>query len=181
MKTDKNMNTARKLSLEEIEAMPRGSVVWRSFYTKTDEGIIWHTADPMLVCLPGHGGYLLGADKDSYWEGDIDNSLMSAPDISYWNSEPADDQLRGITKEQYNAMTNEELIVNTKLAAAITTRGVLFKELCSMTGMNFNHFWKALTGECEFVRSEIVTIRTVLDLTDDEVLDIFFPEVTLQI
>lgn len=73
-------------------------------------------------------------------------------------------------------MTNEGRIVNTKLAAAITSKGMLFKEFCKTAGIDFQRFWSAITGSREFRQSEIVTIRTVLSLTDEETREIFFPE-----
>ncbi len=174
MKNTEN-TTAKKLTLEEIESMPRGSVVWRALVMESDEGIVWHESDPMMICVPGPGGYMLGADENSYYECNIDDRMTADPVDSYWSSEPADDQLSGITKGQYNDLTDEEKIVNTKLAAAITTRGMTFAQFSESIGMEFTKFWNAITGRREFVQWEIVKIRSALKLTDEEAEEIFFP------
>ena len=78
--------------------------------------------------------------------------------------------------DQYNALTDEEMIVNTKLAAVITYRGLTFEAFCKIAGIDYKNFWTAIIGKREFVLWEMVSIRTALDLTDDQTREIFFPE-----
>lgn len=181
MKTNDNTNNARMLTLEELETLPRGSVIWRSINLETDEGIVWHDFDPMMICVSGPNGKLIGADAWNYFEYEINNYLMEDSQIHFWDIEPNDAQLPGITRAEYDALTDEERIVNTKLAAAITSKGMLFEKFCETAGIDYRRFWSAITGSREFVQSEIVTIRTVLSLSDEETREIFFPEEVAQI
>lgn len=175
MKTNET-NIAKKLSLEEIEALPKASVIWRGYVFNSDEGIVWHSIEPLLVCVPGKDGVLMGGDKNSYVDLVINEHLFDDPTDTYWNQEPTDSQLPGITREEYDAFTEENRIVFTGLASAITSKGMTFKGFCKQNGMNYNSFWNAITGNREFLQKEIVAIRTTLELSDDEAREIFFPE-----
>ncbi len=181
MNTNEKKNTinARQLALEEIESLPRGSVIWMAYVIESNDGIVWHSTYPVLVSVPGPGGLLLGGDYDGYIERTIDDTLMD--DVSFWTSEPTGNLMQGITGREYDSMKETELITNRKLAAAITGRGMTFKTFCTMTGLDYRRFWNALTGKREFTQEEIVTIRTALELTDGELMEIFFPEAVAQI
>ena len=68
-----------------------------------------------------------------------------------------------------------------ELAAAITSRRYTFEAFCTLTGFDDIQFWNAITGKRVFEQWEIVEIRTALNLTDDEVMKIFFPAALAQI
>lgn len=179
-------NTAKKLTLEEIIALPRGSVVWGSFENESDEGVVWHEVDPMMISVPGENGLLIGSDTYSVFERKIDNQLFHDPvveaidpgaNITIWDHEPARKQLRGISREEYDAMPDElEQIQFTRLAYVITNNGFTFEQISDMTGIKVKRLWNILTGKSEIVQCEIVALRRALDLTDDETMAVFFPE-----
>lgn len=178
MKTE--MTIARKLTLDEIKELPKATVLWIEFVDETDEGIIWHSVDPVLVCAPGPGGALIGGNKDSFIDLNIDDDLLKNGRV-FWDREPNREQLTGINQDEYDTLTGEGKIIYPALARAITGQGMTFDRFCDSTGLNYGKFWKALTGQREFVCSEIVAIRTALDLSDNEVNEIFFLESMAQI
>ena len=179
-------NTAKKLTLEEIIALPRGSVVWGSFENITNEGIVWYEADPMMVSVPGENGLLIGSDTINVFERNIDDTLFYDPVVEaidsdsefiIWDHEPTKGQLHGISCTEYNAMPDDfELIQFTRLAYAITYRGFTFEQISDMTGIRHKRMWSILTGKSDIEQCEIVAIRDALDLSDDETLKVFFPE-----
>lgn len=174
------MNTnAKKLTLKEIEAMPRGSVIWRGEVNSSDDGIIWHYADPAVICVAGPGGYLLGGCDAGTFDMDINEHLLDSPTLTFWDREPADEQLPGITRAEFDAMDEPEMIVFPNLAMAITSRRMTLEKFCEIAGLAYQEFWYAITGKREFRQWEIVKIRVALNLTDDEVMEIFFPSSVL--
>lgn len=176
MENKEKTATARKLTLEEIEALPKGSVIWMSWYTG-DEAVVWHDIVPVMVAVPGKDGLLIGGNRESSCDLDIDSDLFDRPYHEYWDSEPDDSQIPGITEEEYNATPDEcEDIVFTKLTAEITARGITFDRFCKHIGMSKKRFMDKVTGKKEFMQPELVSIRCALNLTDDETRDIFFPE-----
>lgn len=176
------MNTnAKKLTLDEIKMLPIGSVIWRAYFIETDNGIVWHGTSPAMICVAGHGGYIIGGDEAGTFEHDIDDHMMDDPTNSFWDSQPSDNQLPGITKQEYNALRGEESITFPDLATAITSRRYTFEAFCKLAGLNYAKFWNAITGSREFTQHEIVTIRSELNLSDDEVKTIFFPAALTQI
>ena len=171
--------TAKKLTLDEIKALPRGSVMWIEFNDRTDEGIVWYTLDPVIVCAAGENGCLIGGNKDSFIDRNIDDHLLD--DLTIWSSVPDKEQLSGITQKEYDELVGEEKIVFPELAAAITSRRYTFDAFCTFTGLDYTKFCNAITGSREFTQCEIVTIRSALNLTDEEVANIFFPATMTQI
>lgn len=166
---------SRKLTIEEIKSLPLASVIWYAREYKTDEGIVWHCYSPVMVCVPGDNGELIGGDEASIIEVTISDKMMNDPIDSFWNYRPEESQLKGITEEEYNSLTDEERIVNTELAALITSKGMTFTVFCENAGLNYEHFWESMIGKREFVQHEIVTIRNILNLSDDETMRVFFP------
>ena len=174
------MNTiAKKLTLNEIKALSRGTVLWAEFDDLTDEGIVWYALDPVVICQEGENGCLIGGNKDSIIDRDINDDLLE--NLSLWTSEPNKEQLAGITEQEYNDLTDEGKIVFPELAAAITSRRYTFEAFCTSAGLDYPKFWNAITGKREFNRHEIITIRSALNLPDEEVMRIFFPEALAQI
>ncbi len=176
MENKEKTATARKLTLEEIEALPFASVIWMSS-TNNDNGVIWTWKLPVVIGCPGTYGIIVGGNDDGIFERYIDEHLFDAPGLCFWDSEPDDSQIPGITEEEYNATPDEyEDIVFTKLTAEITTRGITFDRFCKHIGMSKKRFMDKVTGKKEFMQPELVSIRCALNLTDDETRDIFFPE-----
>ena len=169
------MNTiAKKLSLDEIKMLSRGTVLWAEFDDLTDKGIVWYTLDPVVVCKEGENGCLIGGGRDSIIARDIDDCLLE--NFTIWNHEPNREQLTGITQEEYDSITNEESIVFSGLSAAITSRRYTFKSFCELAGLNYTDFMDALTGKREFIQMEMVIIRSILNLSDAETMAVFFPD-----
>lgn len=177
MKTTNETNTARKLTLDEIKALPRASVVWCAMRTVSDDGICWFSADPVLVGVAGEGGDLIGSNEAGIIYRVINDELFDR-DVSIWTSEPTPEQAHGITEKEYNALDdpNDDCIKFSALATAITSRGMTLEAFSESIGIKSASFWKAITGKREFVKWEIVKIRVSLQLTDDEVMKIFFPD-----
>lgn len=163
--------TARKLTIEEIKALPFASIIWYS-NVSNDNGVVWHWKTPVVVYCPGDEGWLGGdAFGGGVIEKSIDDDMFSNPNDSYWNSEPTDDQLPGITKDEYNELWNgdEEDITMPKLAEAITGRKITFEKICNLTGIDFGHFTDAMTGKEDFTCGELATIARELNTTVDEI------------
>lgn len=166
--------TAKKYSLDEIKTLPRGTVVWTEFNDRTNEGICWYSLDPVVVCFPGENGCLIGGNRDSIIVRNIDDHLLD--NLTIWNHEPNREQLTGITQEEYDSIHDEESIVFSGLSAAITSRRYTFESFCELAGLNYTDFMDALTGKREFIQREMVVIRSILNLSDSDVKNIFFPD-----
>ena len=176
----KDANTppaARKLTIEEIKALPFASVIWHSYVTN-DNGVVWHSKLPVVIVMPGEWGHLAGSDEAGLFEADIHDNMFDGYYNAYWTMEPDDDMLPGITKEEYNNTPDivPDSIVYPQLAEAITSRKITFERLSDMTGIKTKRIADILTGKAEIVQLEIVAIRTALNLSDDETMGIFFPE-----
>lgn len=61
------------------------------------------------------------------------------------------------------------------LRAKIVERGHNVETFCKDAGFARSTFDRKLTGQNEFDRSEIEKIASVLHLSDDEICNIFFP------
>lgn len=168
---------ARKLTLKEIETLPKASVIWMGLETHTDEGILFYDTYPIVVCVAGKNAVLAGADADLCWHIKINAEYFSdKSDYSFWNIEPGKAQLIGISADEYNNLNEKEDIVFHDLATAITSRGITLQALSDMTGIKIERIYKILSDMDEIVQSEIVAIGTALNLSDDEKREIFFPE-----
>lgn len=104
MKNTEN-TIAKKLTLEEIKALPKASVVWMAIHYISDDSIVFHTVDPVMVWRTSEGSGLIGCfEKGSYIDRCIDESLLSDPNLTIWDLEPADNQLEGISQEEYDKL-----------------------------------------------------------------------------
>lgn len=175
MNNRKNVTIAKKLTLEDIKSLPKGAVVWGTSINESDDGIVWHDVLPLLIAVPGENGLLIGGEKQSIFDRDIDDGLLADSDYCIWDSEPARDQLCGITRDEFNDMQDPAIIQFTRLAYAITYRGFTFEQISDITGIRLKRIWNILTGKSEIEQCEIVAIRSALDLTDDETMAVFFP------
>lgn len=173
------MNIAKKLTLNEIKALPRTSVIWYSCVLTTDEGIMFHYSAPVMVCVPHENGCLIGGDELSIFDRAIDDHLMD-DGITFWDSEPHRKQLPGITDKEYNDLTDVTRIVFTKLATAITSKGYTFDSFSRATGLNPFQLWKSITGQREFSGKEIEVIVDKLNMSAVDMKEIFFPECAVQ-
>lgn len=171
--------TAKKLTLDELKRLPRGSAVWAEFLDKSEEGIVWYILDPVVVCEPGENGSIIGGNRDAIIARYIDDHLLE--ELTIWSSEPDKEQLTGITQKEYDDLPDVRKILFPELATAITSRRYTFEAFCTFAGLDYHDFWDAITGYREFVLHEIVSIRSALNLTDEETMSIFFPEFTAQI
>lgn len=65
-----------------------------------------------------------------------------------------------------------------KLRAIMVLKNVSVTDLCKVTGIPITNFWRRCKsdGYDEFKKKEIVAISKALDLSDSEMLDIFFSE-----
>lgn len=170
-----NTNTARKLTLEEIEALPFASVIWMSS-TDNDHGVIWHWKSPVVVGAPGKYGVLVGGDEDSIIFREISEKTFADPTETYWTQEPDDAQIPGITADEYNADPDAGKIRHVQivqLAEAITGRKVTFRRICELTGIDLQEFMAKMNGKQDFTGGELAAIARALGTTVDE---IFFPE-----
>ncbi len=66
-------------------------------------------------------------------------------------------------------MINQNLL-NSKVALS----GLTFKELAKKIGMPYQSFNNRKTGKIEFNSSEIKALKDILNLTNDDVAEIFF-------
>ena len=66
-------------------------------------------------------------------------------------------------------MINQNLL-NSKVALS----GLTFKELAKKIGMPYQSFNNRKTGKIEFNSSEIKALKDTLNLTNDDVAEIFF-------
>ena len=67
------------------------------------------------------------------------------------------------------------------LRAKIVEMGYNVGTFCAAAGFKRATFDRKLTGQIEFTRAEIETIALVLELTDDEIRNIFFPNYVAKI
>lgn len=66
---------------------------------------------------------------------------------------------------------------NSKLLVAIATeKGYLIEDVASICGMDFAEFNAKMQNEKEFYATEIMMIRKLLHLTDEELNAVFFAE-----
>lgn len=62
------------------------------------------------------------------------------------------------------------------LRAKIVEKGYNIDTFCKATGFVRSTFDRKLTGQTEFDRAEIEKVIDALELTDDEIRNIFFPK-----
>ena len=170
-------NEARKMTLAEIIALPKGSVIWMELHDISNDGVVYHSIDPLMVCISGNNGQLIGADEDSIIIHDINDHLLDDSNLIMWDHEPNRNQLIGLSKEEYAALNDpdDDLIVYPLLATEISSRGITFDRFSEMIDVNPDDFWRALTGKRSFEQWEIVEIRSALNLSDNKVEKIFSP------
>ena len=165
------METAKKLSIEEMKALPFASVIWRNLTTVNDNGITFYVNSPCLVCDVGDNLYLVGGDSAGSFEYGIED-ILNDESISFWNGEPRKDQLTGISISEYDEMDDTEQIVFPDLASAITSRGMTFKIFCSAAGIDYHSFWDSITGKTSFSCREIADIANKLNDSVDHIFHI---------
>lgn len=61
-----------------------------------------------------------------------------------------------------------------KLKATIVLNGFTQDEVIQLSKINRSRFYRVLRGEDEFDRGEIVMLSKVLELSDGDIIDIFF-------
>ena len=66
-------------------------------------------------------------------------------------------------------MVNQNLLIS-----KVALSGLTFKELAKKIGMPYQSFNNRKTGKIEFTSSEIKALKDILNLTNDDVAEIFF-------
>lgn len=61
-----------------------------------------------------------------------------------------------------------------KLKGRIIEAGYTIEQLAVLIGVNPATFYRKMAQNSEFTRNEILAIKTVLNLTNEEMTDIFF-------
>ena len=61
-----------------------------------------------------------------------------------------------------------------KLKGRIIEAGYTIEQLAGLIGVNPATFYRKMAQSSEFTRNEILAIKLVLDLTNEEINDIFF-------
>ena len=120
----------KKLTLAEIESLPKASVIWREQHATGGEktGIDHYLIEPMLICVSGKGGVLAWADKHSCAYYDIDESLINDHRI-FWSAEPETDMISaGVPDSYYDQLVLDykddfEKLEESRLIYEITHRG----------------------------------------------------------
>ena len=92
----------KRLSLENIESLPKASVIWREEHIITsggNSGVEYFQLQPMMIGVPGKKGVLCYADLDGYIILDIDENLITDTRF-FWDAEPDPDVITsGIPEE----------------------------------------------------------------------------------
>ena len=171
-KVDTMENTAKKLTLEEIKALPFASVIWHAYVTN-DNGVIHHSKMQVVNVGSGNYGWLAASDEGGLYDEEITDNMLDDFNKSYWTLEPDDDMLPGITRKEFDELPYgwPDYITCPKLAEAITSRKITFEKICNQTGIDFGHFVNAMTGKEDFTCGELARIARELNTTVD---DIFF-------
>ena len=162
---------ARKLTLKEIETLPFASVIWYSGVSN-DNGVVWHWKLPVVVYATGKDGRLGGDAFAGIFEKDISADLFNNPNDAYWDKEPDDEQLAGITTDEYNELIpghDDEEIVCPKLAEIITGRKMTFKGFCDQNGYDLSEFIEKIVGNKAFTCGELASIAVALHTTVDKI------------
>ncbi len=173
------MNDAKRLTLEEIEALPIGSVVWYEQHVRDDDEQYaeFYSLYPALVAEPGKNGTICWAGGGQFDIMTIDNTLINE-DRFFWNAKPDRDMItRGIPDEAYNnLMIYPKTEVGKRLMLAITYRGYEIGPFCQLCGLDESTLTKIITGEKEALRNEIEAIIEALQIDDSKARSIFFPD-----
>lgn len=165
------MPTAKKLTLEQLESLPLGAVVWRSTEEINEEGIAWHYVAPVMVYEPGKDGALVGGFANCGYFGSSMADILYDPTISFWNIKPDDWQLIGLSEEEYNAWPVEKMTFF-DLAKAITLRKKTLDEVAQLSGVSIKRLVEILTGS-QITSEEVFAIADALHLSLEMIEKIF--------
>ena len=165
----------KNLTLQEIIALPKASVIWREEHTSDDiSGHEFYEVEPMLVCVAGEGGVLAFANKDSFLDLDIDENLITDY-RRFWDEEPDESMItEGVPVEDYNTFCERFNILTFArpgLLSAITKKCYTVEQFCERSGISLEDMRSALIGEKELTPAEKETICSLLNITDDHVFD----------
>ncbi len=166
-----NLNeSARKLSLAEIKELPKASVIWLASETTEPEGIKWFAKLPIMVYVPGEDGAVIGANEAGYFDRKF-SDLFNDTGLSYWDKEPENEQLCGITEDEFNQISNGPIA--SALTAAIIKRYNSFHLFCEKAGFEYESFLDGMAERRDFSSKELLTIFKLLDLTEEETNELF--------
>lgn len=68
------------------------------------------------------------------------------------------------------------MLERNKFRGAIVSRGYTVDAIADLVGINQATLYRKINGTSEFTRQEIQTIRLALDMSDEEVMNIFFAD-----
>ena len=145
------MNDAKKLTLDEIKNLPKGSVIWREEFAEDDDcGFVYYQLEPMLICVPGEDGVLAWANDSSYLFLSIGEDLLSRR--SFWNKEPEPDMIEGVPESEYDKFIEETPLDDFRfqrkhLLSVITRMGFTVSRFCDEMDLDQSSFIKFLQDE----------------------------------
>ena len=123
------MNQAKKMTLEEIAALPRAAVIWCEWIVDADEveKLKFYDLFPVMVTFPGMDGSICGeTDPECYFQRFINEELVKEENCIYWNVKPDPEQLKDnflISEEEFNRLSIAELKQLVKQFEANQTAG----------------------------------------------------------
>ena len=174
------MNNAKRMTLQEIEAMPKASVIWFELHSLDDSDTFaeYYNIYPAMIAAPGENGVICWGSSDEYGVLEINNELINN-DRLFWDHEPDKDMIfRGIPADIYNNMhIYPESETAKRLMTAITSRGYEINRFYSLSGVDESEFMQIIQGEREPDLSEIQQISGTLHLDEAEMRSIFYANV----
>lgn len=173
-KTVVKKTLAKRLNREDLKALPGFTKIWMA--TEEDDiqdGVIWHYTVPAVVFNSGDNPIVPCDIVDSIATYEVSENFAEwAPDISFWDSEPLKEQLRGISEEEYNSLP--EGIKYPKLSRLITGKGMSFKTFCEAAELDLDEFNQMITGQREKITTgEFLKIWNALNLDEEEIMELF--------
>lgn len=182
---EEKMNTAKKLTTEEILSLPLGSVVWYEEHCSYDNpeqdihGIPFYFLYPLMVAGEGADFTLIGAREGccpDYWGAD------AVPLMVIWDRKPNRKQLKGfdhwdidaIPEETLREMTAEQGTGLTALKSRINWEYGSVSAFAHRIGINPRSMLRKLNGTAEFKAHEMTSIVKTMHFSNPEANRYFF-------
>ena len=177
----------KRLSLENIESLPKASVIWREEHIITsggNSGVEYFQLQPMMIGVPGKKGVLCYADLDGYIILDIDENLITDTRF-FWDAEPDPAVITsGIPEEEYNNLWDSseygyddlQKMEDSRIVYAITKRGFTLDMFSQASGISKARLIMILRDPAQLTVSELDVFKQFLSLSADEAMNLFFTE-----
>jgi len=164
--------TAKRLGREDLKQLPGFTKIWVAGENE-DDGILWHWTAPAVVFNSGEDPVIPCDLDDGLVTYEVTESFSEVhPDISFWDNEPDDAQLQGVTEAEFTSMP--EPIKYKKLAHEITNRQMSFELFCEASGFDLDQFNQMITGKRNITSlSEIAEIGYSLGIDGAELIELF--------